>query len=161
MKQNPASIPERKIDDFKFRVDMLDLETAEEVFVRVARGVGPSIEELAKAAAQAKSIADVDVGKAASALSKFLGCLNKEDIKFLREAFAHVSAVQLPGTQAWVPLGSITDTIFRGKLWLMTRWLQFAFAVNFADFLKGVRATGLLSPTPPESSQSPSESPTV
>jgi hypothetical protein len=60
-----------------------------------------------------------------------------------------------------VPLGSITETIFRGKLWLMTRWLQFAFAVNFADFLKGVRATGLLSPTPPTSEASPSESPTV
>jgi hypothetical protein len=39
--KNPASIPERKIDDFKFRVDMLDLDTAEEVFVRVARGSAP------------------------------------------------------------------------------------------------------------------------
>ncbi len=161
MNKNPATLPSKRIDDYGFRVDMLDLGTAEEVFVRVARGVGPSLEELARAAVGVKSVGDLDVGKSAGALSKLLAALTVEDLRFMREAFAHVTQVQIDPTRpVWMPLAGITDQIFRGKLLTMSKWLAFAFSVNFADFLKGVRVTGLQSPTPLESEPSLSASPT-
>lgn len=148
----------KKIDGVHLRVDMLELEEAEECFVRAVKALGPALGELAKAAIAAKtsSVLDVDVAVAGGAFAQLAANLTKEDLTYFRKVFADVTYHEAaPGK--WIKF--VPEVVLKGKFGVLLKWLRFALEVNFADFLSGVSATSGRPSSDQASVESPSESP--
>lgn len=154
---NTQLSPIKEIDGMKFQVDMLDLDTACEVFAYAVQFMGPALLNVVAKAAGGKSLGDVDSTVALGEVSKALEGLTPDKLKYFRDAFATCSRLEFNGK--WTPLKPMMATVLRGRVGTMLKWMGFAFQVNFNDFL-GDALTTLRRPATPQSPEaSASESP--
>lgn len=126
----------KTVDGLTLRVDMLEIDEAEECLVILGKTLGPALGELASTVA-GKKLLDVDAGAASGALAKLFQGVSKEDLRLIRQYMAKVTFHQIaPGPKGWMPL--VPEVVFKGKLGTMYKWLWFALGVNYADFLPAV-----------------------
>jgi len=149
------TVERRTIDDIEFEVEQLNIKDARACLVRLSHVLGPALTELAKS--NAKDVLDVDTGVVASALGRLMTTMSEEDLEYFCGAFGKKSKVKVG--ELWLSVDKAGDSIFRGRLALMFKWLSFAAEVNYSDFLgvltsmRGRLSVGAASP-----STSPTES---
>lgn len=120
----------REIGGRSFKITQLGFRKSRQVFVRLAKALGPS---LALVADNAKSIKDLPL---AGMLRAAIENIDDHDLEWLADVFGETSQIEAGGGKWPFLTEGLREEVFGyGALGLFFQWIWACLEVNYADFL--------------------------
>lgn len=140
---------EKTIGANRYRVAMLDPESAEDCLIDILKMLGPTVAGVfanvkGKGIAGLKSLLEkkVESGEfidiAVAFIRDFSSSFDKATYHAVCRKLADVTTVSLKGGKTWPKLADVQMELYRGNLQEKWAWLGFALQVNFAGFFEGI-----------------------
>jgi len=116
----------KTIGSSTYTVRLLAPDVAHDLFLEIMKSVGPAL----AGGVVDGDLANQDVSKV---LKDILDRLDLETVKRARQLIKEVTEVSVNGKM--LPLGTIYEIHFRGKLMELSQWLLFGLETQYSDFL--------------------------
>ena len=117
----------REIDGITFRVKPLGFAKGRQVFLRIAKAIGPVLKSIPMEKGAPFPIME--------AIAECVGNVTDADLAWLDEMLATDAAYSTePGKWPFMSTALVREQLFDGRFMTYAKWLAFACEVNFADF---------------------------